>query len=622
MNLAHGIFAALVLTGLLGCAQAVEGAWQNSLAPVGKPSRPLVLADRGKTRYIIVIPARPTTQEQKAADDLALWLGAMTGARFPIVADSAPAIETEICLGRTNRRQRSEIPQAKADLGDEGYAIGAQGSRVFLLGGRRRGPIYAVYALLEEDLGCRWYAGESSRIPHRPTLRFSPVPRAYAPQLLIRDPFYHDAFNATWSLRNRTNAPGAAVPEEWGGRVDYDGLFVHTFDRLVPSSQYFNDHPDYFSLIDGKRTPRQLCLANPEVVRIATANVLQALKENPNSEIAEVSPNDGGGHCGCPACAALDAENGSPAGSLINFVNQIAEVVEREHPEVWISTLAYLDTVDAPTKVRPRKNVIVRLCDDLHAWRYPLIDFVSSNYDESKRYRNAIIAWAQICDNLSIWDYTVNFSHYLAPMPNMHVLQPSVRFYIEHNVKGIMFQGAYQSPGGERMEMRAWVMAKLLWDPARDVNGLIQDFVWGYYEDAAPAIAAYYDLLEQARRDHASSSSAIDGGIRYSMNAEFLSRAFLEQATALFDEAEALAQSEDIRRRVQLARLPITYVKLCRGPEFTGAESYRALIAEFETVAGREKITHLAEGEPDVDATLQHWRDQLRAYQEKQPGAR
>lgn len=622
MNLAHGILAALLLTGLLGCAPAAQGAWQNSLAPLGEPGRPLVLAERGKTHYVIVIPARPTTQEKKAADDLALWLGMMTGARFPIAADSAPAIETEICLGRTSRLPRAGLPHAKADLGDEGYAIAAQGSRLFLLGGRKRGPIYAVYALLEEDLGCRWYAGESSRIPHRPTLRFSPVPRAYVPQLLIRDPFYKDAFNATWSLRNRTNAPGAAVPEEWGGRVDYDGLFVHTFDRLVPSSQYFNDHPEYFSLIDGKRTPRQLCLTNPEVVRIAATNVLQALKESPNSEIAEVSPNDGGGHCGCPTCAALDAENGSPAGSLINFVNQIAEAVGKQYPQVWISTLAYLDTVDAPTKVRPRRNVIVRLCNDLHAWRYPLIDFISSSYDESKRYRNAIISWAKIGENLSIWDYTTNFSHYLAPMPNMHVLAPSVRFYVEHNVKGIMFQGAYQSPGGERMEMRAWVMAKLLWDPSRDVNRLIQDFVWGYYEEAAPAIMAYYDLLEQTRRDHADSSSAISGGIRYPMEADFLSRDFLDQATALCDQAEALAQSEEIRRRVQLARLPITYVKLCRGPEFTGVENFRALLATFETVARREGITHLAEGAPDVDAKLRQWREGLGAYEEKQSGAR
>ncbi|UCH34865.1 MAG: DUF4838 domain-containing protein, partial [Armatimonadota bacterium] len=438
----------------------------------------------------------------------------------------------------------------------------------------------------------------------------------YVPPLLIRDPFYSDAFNATWSLRNRTNAPGAAVPEEWGGHVDYDGMFVHTFNQLVPPSEYFDDHPEYFSLLDGVRTPRQLCLTNSEVIRIATDRVLDVLEANPHTEIIEVSPNDGGAHCLCPACSALDAKNGSPSGSLITFVNHIAEAVEKDHPRVWISTLAYLDTVDAPQKVRPRENVIVRLCNDLHSWRYPLCDFAAAPYPESERYRRAIIGWSKIADHLSIWDYTVNFSHYLAPMPNMHVIAPSVWFYIDHNVKGIMFQGAYQSPGAERMEMRCWVMAKLLWDPSRDVERLTQDFIWGYYGKAAPAIAEYYELLEQAGRERGQIINEKAIGIRYPMDSEFLSREFLDQATVLFDRAEAAARSDEVRRRVQLARLPITYVKLSRGPEFTGVEEYRALLDEFESIARREKITHLAEGPPDLDVRLQQWRDALRVHGE------
>jgi len=611
MNHTHGILAAMILAALLALVTDASAAWQNSLRPLGPSGHSLTLARDGKTDYVIVVPTAPTSQESKAAEDLAQWLDAMTGAQFSIISDAAPPTDTEISVGRTSRLAKANVPQAKADLGDEGYAIGVDGARLFMLGGRTRGPIYAVYALLEEDLGCRWYAGESSRIPSSPTLRFRPAPRAYVPRLLIRDPFYFDAFNATWSLRNRTNAPGAPVPEEWGGHVDYDGMFVHTFNQLVPPDKYFAEHPEYFSMIDGKRTPRQLCLTNPEVVKIATAAVLGMLKGNPHTEIAEVSANDGGGHCTCPVCAAIDAENGSPAGSLINFVNQVAEAVEKEHPRVWVSTLAYLDTVDAPTKVRPRQNVVVRLCDDLHSWRYPLIDFVSSPFPESKRYRDAIIAWSKIADNLSIWDYFVNFSHYLAPMPNMHVLQPSVRFYVEHNVKGIMFQGAYQSPGGERVPMRSWVMAKLLWDPSRNVGGLERDFASGYYEEAAPAIAEYYSLLERAGREQGDIVN--QQGIRYPMDTAFMSREFLDEATVLFDRAEAMAKSDEIKRRVQLARLPITYVKLCRGPEFTGADNYRALIDEFERVAHREKITHLAEGEPDVDAKLNEWRAAARS---------
>src|SRR5205823_4390035 len=142
----------------------------------------------------------------------------------------------------------------------EGYAIAADSGNLLLTGGRTRGPINAVYALLEEDLGCRWYTQTDTRLPHSPTLRVSPVQRVYIPQLRVRDPYFLVAFDSTWSLRNRTNAQEAQVPEEFGGRIDYDGMFVHTAANLLPQAKYFKDHPEYFMLDkSGKRQPWQWC---------------------------------------------------------------------------------------------------------------------------------------------------------------------------------------------------------------------------------------------------------------------------------------------------------------------------------------------------------------------------
>lgn len=602
----------LVLLGWIGLEETAcaAGRWRNSLRPQGPGAGPLTLAQGGRTDYDIVIPGSPTSQDQKAAEDLAFWLGEITGAKFEIVLDSREPTETEISLGRTNRLARSKLPQAQADLGNEGYALAVQGKRLLLWGGKKRGPINAVYAFLEEDLGCRWYDRHSRRLPHRRTLRVWPVPRHFVPRLMIRDPFYFEAFDGTWSLRNRTNAPSAAVPEEWGGHVDYNGLFVHTFNTLVPPGQYFEKHPNYFMMSGGQRTPQQLCLTHPEVVRIATENLLRILKENPQTEIVEVSPNDGGGHCTCPECARIDAENGSPSGSLITFVNRIAEAVEKERPEVMVSTLAYLDTVDPPKKVRPRHNVAVRLCNDLHSWRYPFTCFATDTQAESQRYREALIGWSQICDNIHIWDYFVNFSHYLAPMPNMDLLQPSVDFYVAHHVTGIMMQASYQGFGGEFAPLRAWVMAKLLWDPSRKVEELVDDFIFGYYEEAAPDLRAYWDWLYATKAQHLDTMAKPPGGIRYAMDSPFLSKEFLEKGLAIFQRAEQRCRREEIRRRVQLAKLPLLYVKLMQGPQQWGAE-YAALINEFEAVARRENIAYLREGGPDLEEKLQTWREAL-----------
>ncbi len=601
--------ATLLVACLTTQAGTTWGQWRNSLKPKGKPAAELELAVGGHTEYAIVIPETPTPQETKAAEDLAQWLGEMTGAEFPVVGEPTPVQAREISVGDTTRLRASGWFRGR-DLGDEGYGIGVVGESLFLVGGRKRGPINAVYAFLEEDLGCRWYTRSVNRIPRRPTVRVRPVPRSYAPVFEIRDPFYRDAFDGTWSLRNRTNAPSAAVPEEWGGRMDY-ALFVHTFNTLIPPGQYLEEHPEYFMLNeDGKRVSRQLCLTNPDTIRLATDRVLEILRDKPNAEIISVSKNDGGGSCVCDGCSAIDEAEGTHAGSLLHFVNAVAEAVEREHPDKIVSTLAYLETVKPPKTVRPRKNVAIRLCTDRCMWSHPFTPAENSDV-----FSEALLGWAAIHDRIHIWDYCVNFSHYTAPMPNMDVIAANIRYFAAHNVQGVMEQGAYQSPAAERELMRCWVIGKLLWDPSLDTWDLMQDFIWGYYGAAAPQIVAYNKLLRQTTAEHEASMASPEGGIRYPMDSEFLSPEFLETATALFDLAEQRAGNEEIRHRVELARLPIIYVKLCRGPDFVG-EGYGKLIDRFETIARREGLTHIREGPPDVEQKLKQWRDDLRVHGE------
>jgi hypothetical protein len=593
----------LVTTLRLQQAAAEEWTqWRNTLAPRGEAAAALPLATNGQTDYVIVIPAKPTTQDTKAATDLAHWLKAMTGATFNVVADDRPAGPHEISVGRTNRLAGlRSLPDADG-LGEEGYAVAVDGDRPILIGGSTRGAINAVYALLEEDLGCRWYAADADRIPPAATLRLRCVPRVSTPALRIRDPFYRVAFDATWSLRNRTNAPNAAVPEQWGGHVDY-ALFVHTVHSLVPPATYFKDHPEYFMLdASGKRNPHQLCMTNPDVIRIATESVLRIMKDRPHCEIISVSKTDGGRTCLCERCKTLDQAEGSDAASLLYMVNRVAEAVEKVHPKLIISTLAYLETVKPPKTIRPRRNVAIRLCTDRCMWAHPF-----TPAEDSPVFSEAMINWSKIHSRIHIWDYCVNFSHYPAPMPNMDVVAKNIRYFVAHHATGVMEQAAYQSPGGERDLMRSWVMAKLMWDPSRDVRALMLDFIWGYYGQAAPLIAEYEGLLRTSADQHLEFMKAPKGGIRYPMDSPFLSKDFLDKANVLFDRAERLAESDEIRLRVEQARMPVMYVMLCRGPDFVGA-GYAALVDRFERIARRVKVTHLREGSPDLDEKLAAWR--------------
>jgi len=606
--IATGIYLSAGIAGAAESDLKMRDQWHNSLKPKGQSGRELTLSMAGKTDYFIVIPDAATTQEKKAAEDLAHWLQEMTGAEFPVVLDSQDKVlEKVISIGRTRRFLKANLAESKTDLKDEGYGVALADDQLFLWGGRTRGTINAVYALLEEDLGCRWYTAEHTRIQKQPTLKFSPVSRIYVPRLRLRDPFYRVAFNGEWSLHNRTNAPSAEVPEEWGGHMDYDGLFVHTFHSLLPPDKYFADHPEYFMLDkDGKRITHQLCTTNPDVIQLVIASVREFLKKNPHSEIVSVSKTDGGRTCQCENCRKLDEAEGSEMASLLYLVNKVGEAIEDEYPDVVISTLAYLETVKPPKTMRPRKNIAIRLCNDsVGSWSHPFTPA------EQCQFGKLLKAWSEVHDRIYIWDYVVNFSHYLAPMPNMEVIAENIRFFVENNAEGVMTQGAYQSPGVERDWMRSWVIAKLTWDPSRDVSELMQDFIWGHYGNAAPAIAEYNQLLQQTGHEYKEQLLSPEGGIRYRMDHPFLSRNFLDRSDEIFDQAEKLAENETAIKRVELARLPIMYVWLSRGREFTG-ERYGDILNRFEAIARREGIAHLREGSPDLDEKLATWREAWR----------
>ncbi|MDD5706866.1 MAG: DUF4838 domain-containing protein, partial [Kiritimatiellae bacterium] len=595
--------------------------WANALKPKGHAAHTLTLSSNGATDYTVVLPMAPSTRDQKAADDLCEWLKAMTGVSFPVVKDGVETNVTGKVISIGGTRLASAAGFSDANLGTEGYAIEVKGDSLFLLGGSLRGPINAVYALLEEDLGCRWYARGTATIPRAQTLRFRPVPRRFVPVLEIRDPYYWDAFDSTWSLRNRTSAPGVAIPEAYGGNLTTIWPYmVHTFRLLVPVDRFFKDHPEYFSENDGKRNPNQLCVTHPEVLQLAIAHVKQVLKANPNGELISVSQNDGAPSCACPACKKITDAEGSPSGPLLLFVNGIADAIAHDFPNVKISTLAYLDTFMPPKTVKPRPNVVIQLCTDSHAWPEPFLAI-----PETKKFQTAMKGWEAIGASMHIWDYTVNFAHCLAPMPNMQVVAKDIRFFIQHNAKGVMLQGGYWGPGTSDGIMKSWVWAKQLWDPTRDTQALIRDFTRGYYGSAAEPVLEYQHLMwELWERNHKGSLKTPAGGCGYAMDLPIFTRDFLTKSGALFDRARSLATDDETRQRVDMAAMPILYVELSqnlialiKNGKLDQPERFHALLGRFETVAKREKITHLSEG----GTAVTDWLTRLRRVASEDPNA-
>ena len=203
------------------------------------------------------------------------------------------------------------------------------------------------------------------------------------------------------------------IPEALGGCIKYKG-FCHTFYPLVPPDKYFGPHPEWYSLINGKRTHEnaQLCLSNPELRDFVVQRVKEWLREAPDAQIISVTQNDCDGACQCPKCKAIDDAEGSPSGSMLAFVNYIAEKIEPEFPHVAVDTFAYQYTRHPPKTIRPRPNVIVRLCSIECNFREPLND------PSNAAFLADLAAWSKICPRLYVWDYVTDFAHYVLPHPN------------------------------------------------------------------------------------------------------------------------------------------------------------------------------------------------------------
>ncbi len=54
------------------------------------------------------------------------------------------------------------------------------------------------------------------------------------------------------------------------------------------------------------------------------------------------------------------------------------------------------------------------------------------------------------------------------------------------------------SRGGDFAEMRTWLVSKLMWDPSRDTEELMQEFLEDYYGAAAPYLYRYIKVMEGA----------------------------------------------------------------------------------------------------------------------------
>lgn len=495
---------------------------------------------RPSGRYTIVTGDDADSLTLLAATELEKYIKLITSGDFITAGSQVPGSKT-IFIGRKGITDTALLAET-VSLSRDGFIISPGGESLSLAGNNGAADLHAVYTLLEEHAGCIWFTGSEEHVPGAKKISIPSGKKIYEPAFSFRVAHFPDRDNRQFVNHNKMS-----TFSEWG-------LFVHTFQTLMPPDEYFGKHPEYYSLVNGRRIQDgQLCLSNPEVIRILTENLAGRMKEAPDKIYWSVSQNDCINYCECDGCRKMYEKYGNISGAYIEMANKIAA----QFPDKQISTLAYQFTRQAPANIVPAPNVNVMFCSIECNRSMPLADD-----PRSAAFVKDLADWSQLTKNIFMWDYVVQFRTYLCPFPNFHTIQPNIQLFHSHGIPMMFQQGSGRS-WSDLAELKQYYISKLLWDPDLNGDSLINRFINAYYGEAAPYIREYYDLSHSNLKAVAETVNLDIYGLPSYYFSSFLSRDLVTRYHDLMNKAEYAAAGDSvILSRVLRARMSVDFAWL------------------------------------------------------------
>ncbi len=542
----------LAVLTLLSCGAAAFAADGQSIT----------LIDENTREVFVVIPEKAIPTEQTAARLMAERLNTIFGVAASVVADTVKTAGNIISVGNT--------VYAKPLAGEKApgsYAVNAFDGGVAITGSGNRGLMDGVFRFLSDFCDYEVYTHDVIGYTHSSTLTV-PAGTAieYSPYFEYRKVDTVSSYYSEYARANSLNS-NVSFGNDEGGIINYISTFCHSFaTQFCSRDTYFEEHPEYFALRDGKRTGDQLCLTNPDVLRIVTDEVLALLKErhDPDADLQIISltQDDNNNYCTCEKCAALDAANHSQAGTMLTFVNSIADTVKAAgYDNVALDTFAYQYTRTPPTDVTPRDNVIIRLCSIECCFGHTLDD---PDCSENAAFMKDLKQWNTLCDRVYIWDYVNNYSETFLPFADFQVLQRNVQVFYENGAKGLYEEGNYymNSCNGEFYELRSYLLSKLMQNPYLDnYDELMTEYLVHVYGPGGTYLKQFIDLISKrsvTRFKHLfirqQPADCLPG----------ITPAEIRQADSLWQSAKAAAETDSQLAEIERSELCWQYWKCCR----------------------------------------------------------
>jgi len=492
----------------------------------------------------IILKSNPDSLERRAATVLQKYLTRVYNIDFPIYTDTFVRRSREITIGNCARTENTLMIRANAQMNDQEYCIKSDGESIALVAGKA-GILYAVYTILEE-LGFRKLSREQVYLPVKNDLRFPEFKRCEKPVFRVRLLDTYEGVDDEYAEWHKLQPISLK-------RTRWQSLDPTIFD-LVPPAKWFDKHPEYFSLVNGKRISNgQLCFSNPDVVNVIVDTLKKMIAANPRITHWMIAQNENALFCQCGACSRMVEADGGQSGPLLHLVNRVA----LKFPWKTIGTYAYDLTSRPPASEAPVTNlqIIVKATGT---------DKSKMIYDEKSPQNHEVSEnltdWYNQHRDIMIWEYINRTDEYLSPFPNLHTLMPNILFYAQRGIPEIMAEGSKNS-GADFSALKSYLVSKLVWNPYIDIDSLAQDFMRHYYGAGSYYINNYLADIKTAF-DESKEKLYTDDKPTKGENS-FLSDSLMETYYSSLDMALAHVGKEYNQQvHIRMARLGLDYAFL------------------------------------------------------------
>ncbi len=564
--------------------------------------------------YVIVTNSQAGGVMTYAAEELQKYIRLTTGDLLPIKEEA------------TEGMPRILIDETTVD-DDERMVISNDENGIVISGSARRSALYGVYHFLENCLGWRFFASDTEVCHDAQQIDLTDVSIDYTIPYEIRGIYEKDYHNKYISVKRYQNEEGQrrmTQEEKLGFDEVYCANGIHTFGPLNESG-------------DGYADP-QPCLNDTEVRNRMLNNIRTYLDENWRAGINEnrdikaihVSQNDNTKYCTCADCMADIEYYGSPAGSIIEFVNWVAEDLETyndgKYKDVYVMTFAYQYSLDCPENIVCHDKVMIQFALIDMCYQHALTDptckgatEVTPNYELPIRSNVEILAeiekWKEICSHFFLWDYATNFRYYLSATPNFDILLENYRYFNEIGLWGYVSQANNATSSADFGVLRSYLIAKITEDPdmtEEEYNDHINEFLRAYYgEGAWEYVREYFDYLHTLSNANDmcygvyNSPEQIYGKLNDETNPDtFINKS--EWLVELFDNAlaaDGLTETQvthirQLRTSCEYLRLGAIHQRETTSEDYERVKAQRAAIRDFYfdlTILGQTRVTENVE---------------------------